>query len=277
MLGKLLPPGVSFTLELTLETGTLFLKSAALGDGYEVRNPALYIPEVQVHDQAFMARVANMMRSGISWRGLSFKTHINTIDAGAAGQQLININDRSMNLRGICTVVRRTTLFNAVTVYSLSKSSIQYFTQYQYSVGSQQYPPHPVDIYAGAQADGGTAANTIVWAPGTATQDVARCFSEAQRFWGTLHRSGDAGGVIGMENFAQSELNHGTGILCVDLQTYSDSGVVSGVDTASAALPIQLTVTRGVSATTNAMTAHSFCLHDRLFRLGPDGSMSVVH
>ena len=242
--GEYLMPGASFLLEITLEQALVGLKTAATA-AYSLTEPSLYIPSIMVDEPTFLARLAAMKSQGVSWRGLSFKSHQSNV-AGGAGNATVNINDRSSNLRGLMAIARFQANLTTVTDFSISKSSIQFYSSYQYQIGSQLFPPQQVDMTTDLNPNG-TAPLTKLYTPAN-NINISQAFSNAKRFFGSLGASGNATGIVSAENFCQSEKNHGTGVMCVNLQTYDDMGFVSGINTAAQALPINLKLVKTANA-----------------------------
>ena len=101
--------------------------------------------------------------------------------------------------------------------------------------------------------------------------------------FGTFGAKAPSAGLIGAESFAQSEHNNGTGMLACDLSAYSDSQVISGIDTASRALPVALRHQKsacaasgadgpaGILAGQGAIQVDTYCMADIEFMLKPDG------
>jgi hypothetical protein len=277
--GKYLPPGASYVLELTLASGVAALQNAAGGandPNYNLQNAELKIPAITVHDPAFNQRVQMMASNGVSWKALSFKNHINT-SPGAAGQDVLQIADRSMSLRALISVIRKQTNVAARAQLGTSRRSIQYIDNYQFQVGSDLYPPAQVDIVSDStRPAGGTAEGTRVFGQAAADVNVSEAYAEVQRAFGTFASKAPAAGLIGPESFAQSESNNGAGLIAVDLSAYTDSGVSSGIDTASQALPVSLRISKNACAN-DTLQVDSYAMCDIEFILMPDGSITSRH
>jgi hypothetical protein len=148
------------------------------------------------------------------------------------------------------------------------------------------YPPADVQINAGSTVAGGTVAGTRVHAADLDNLNVSESFAEAQRAFGTFGAKAPSAGLIGAESFAQSEHNNGAGMLACDLSAYSDSQVISGIDTASQALPVALRLQKsacaasgaddaaGIIAGQGAIQVDTYCLCDIEFMMMPDGSLT---
>ena len=148
------------------------------------------------------------------------------------------------------------------------------------------YPPAEVQIKAGSTVAGGTVAGTRVYASDANNLNVSESFAEAQRAFGTFGAKAPSAALIGAESFAQSEHNNGTGMLACDLSAYSDNQVISGIDTASQALPVALRLRKsacvasgaddaaGVLAGQGAIQVDTYCMADIEFMMLPDGSLT---
>ena len=187
-----------------------------------------------------------------------------------------------MALRAIFSVLRRQAFVNDRARFSQSKKSIQYSRAYQYQIGSDMYPPGDVQINAGSTVAGGAAKATRVYASDANDLNVSESFAEAQRAFGTFGAKAPSAGLIGAESFAKSEHSNGTGMLACDLSAYSGSQVISGIDTASQALPVALRLRKSACAADGAdvtdgqgaIQVDSYCMADIEFLMMPDGSLT---
>jgi hypothetical protein len=107
------------------------------------------------------------------------------------------------------TVFRIQEKIGAADQFQNSRRSLQYLSQYQYQVGSQNYPSHQIDLSTDTTA-GGTAAKTRIAIAATADLNIAEAYSEVQRLFGNLAVQSGATCVIGAEPYAQSENNNGS-------------------------------------------------------------------
>ena len=104
--------------------------------------------------------------------------------------------------------------------------------------------------------------------------------------FGTFGAKAPSAGLIGAESFGQSKHNNSTGMLNCDLSAYSDSRVISGIDTASQALPVALRLDKsacaasgaddadGILAGQGAIQVDTYCMADIEFMLMSDGSLT---
>ena len=243
---KMLPPNVSFVLELTLAPPANCLKSSASVPAYEATNFILSIPSVQILDPNAMARLNARLARGVSWKCNTFHHHINTINSGA-GPASLQIGERSRVLKGLMTVFRFQADVADKTKFKLSKRTIQHLDNYQYQIGSTQYPSNQIDINCSdTKTAGGTGATVRLVGAGD-NCNVSEAYSEVLRVFGGLNANVGTC-VVGAEPFAQSTLANGAGLIAVDLQAYSDGSVTSGLDTASNSLPVMLNIQKNAVA-----------------------------
>jgi hypothetical protein len=199
-----------------------------------------------VKDPSFNSAMEARLAQGISWTGTTYQHHVNT-SAGAAGRDVLQIAARCRELKGLMSVMRKQTNIGSAAEFQSSRRTIQYISQYQYQVGSQNYPPNQVDIST-TVTPGGTTAGTRIAITTTADLDVSEAYAEVQRLFGNLGVQSGASCLIGAESFATSELNNGTGLIGVDLSAFSDGSVMSGMNTADNALPVSLEILKTAAA-----------------------------
>ena len=157
-----LPPNSGFVLELTFGTGAQSFKSTTAAAVYSIENCILSVPAIRIEDPDLMARM-NLNNRALSWTGTTFSHHINTAPSGASSRNVIQLAVRCYVLKGLLSVFRVQADLSNLAKFSLSKSTLQGISDYQYQIGSDNYPPQQVelDIAAGATlATGGTATGT---------------------------------------------------------------------------------------------------------------------
>ena len=272
--GKLLPPRSGFVLELTLAPAVqAFCRlSGSAAPSYTAPNFALTVPAVAVRDPAFNSAMEARMAQGVSWAATSYQHHVNT-SAGAAGRDVIQIAARCLELKGLMTIMRKQTNIGNADQFQNSRRTIQYIGQYQYQVGSMNYPPHHVDI-ATSVNPGGVAAGTRMAIPGTADLNISEAYSEVQRLFGNLGAQSGATCLIGAEPFAQAETNNGCGLIAVDLSSFSDGAVMSGIDTRSNALPVSLEILKTAAANA-VIQLDSYAVCSAIYTRSPSGDLMV--
>lgn len=239
-LGKLLPPNVSFVLELTLAAAASALASIVAAPtttppasaSYSIANLFLKIPAVRVDDASFMARAAMLQQRGYSFPAVTYKLYTSATTA-ASGAGSMQISDRSHSLTALIAVMRGQSRLNSNFDYKLAKRTLQYVSSYQFIIGSDLYPPSQVELSTSVTAAGSASAVQFV-ASTTAGLNVSAAWNQCKQVFGN-------GGIVDLNAFANSEntLSNGVGVLCVDCQGYhSDKRTHSGIDTASQAVPI---------------------------------------
>ena len=272
--GKLLPPRSGFVLELTLAPAVqAFARlSGSATQAYTAQNFALTVPAVAVRDPAFNSAMEARLAQGVSWAATTYQHHVNT-SAGAPGRDVIQIAARCLELKGLMTVFRKQSNIGAAGEFQNTRRSIQYIGQYQYQVGSMNYPPHQVDV-ATSVNPGGVAAGTRMAIPGTADLNISEAYSEVQRLFGNLGAQSGATCLIGAEPYAQSESNNGAGVIGVDLSSFSDGAVMSGVDTRSNALPVALEFLK-TAAANSTIQIDTYAVCSAIYTRSPAGELMV--
>jgi hypothetical protein len=245
---KLLPPNSPFQLEITFDTAANCLVNVDGSNAvnYEVTNCELHVPAITINDPAFMARMNERMAQGISYRANTYQHFVNTTN-NSTGKDTIQIGARCRSLKGLMSIFRRQALVTNDDYFKLSRRSIQYIDDYQYKIGSQNYPIDRVNIAIGAAA-GGTASEARVHLSSTNNLNVSEAYSQALRLMGNINVN-NASTCISVESFCQSEINpnNGTGIAAIDLSAYSDGSVNSGINTLNN-MPISLEITKSTAA-----------------------------
>ena len=240
---KLLPPNSPFQLEITFDQGPNCLnnRTASNAPNFQVNNVELHIPAIVINDPSFMARMNARMASGMSWKCNSYLHSVNTTASGA-GKDVIQIPTRARSLKGLMTILRKqANVVDGTSMFKLSRRSLQYVEDYQYKIGANNYPVDRVNIKTDTTA-GGTAQGSRVHIPGTANLNVSEAYSQALRLFGNLSTN-NADTLVGVESFAQSENNNGTGLLAMDLSAFSDGSTNSGMNTLNN-MPISIEFTK---------------------------------
>jgi hypothetical protein len=247
-----LPPNSGFVLELTFGTGAASFKSTTAAAVYSVENCILSVPAIRVDDADLMNRM-NLNNRSMSWTGTTFSHHINTSPAGADSRNVIQLAVRCYVLKGLLSVFRVQSDLSALAKFSLSKSTLQGISNYQWQIGSDNYPQQQIDltITAGATlATGGTAAGTRCILAGTDNNKISEAYGEVVRFFkGMKGNHAQGGGLVNPEAYCQGPNNNGAGLIAVSTEPYgSDGNIHNGIDTASTAMPVQLSFTTSANA-----------------------------
>ena len=276
-LGKLLPPNVSFVIELTLAPYSASLCSPAGTALYALTNFFLKVPGVMVMDSGFMERVRMLQQRGSEWNGVTYKLYTGVISS--LGNNQVQISDRSHSMTALITILRSQQYINDLTRFKLSKRTLQYVNQYQATIGSDLYPPTQFELVTSEDTGGGTPSTSGFvpwWSSTTASTNVSASFSEAKRVFGWDR------GLVDIYSFGNSENgdNNGTGVICIDCKSYhGDKRTTSGIDTASQAIPITLrlnttaAVSTGNSVTPLPIQVDTFAQCDIKFIIMPGGEV----
>ena len=241
---KLLPPNTPFQVEITLGQAADCLVNLAGSNAvnYQLNNAELHIPAVVVNDPNYMAMVNQRLAQGISYKCNSYDHYVNTTASGA-GKDVIQLSARARSLKGLMSIMRQQDKVSSDDDYKLSKRSIQYVSDYQYKVGSNNYPVDKVNLSTDVNP-GGTALGTRLPLASTANFNIAEAYNHALRLFGSLNLA-NANIQIGQEAFGQSErlTNNGAGILAMNLSSFSDGSVNSGINTLNN-MPVSLEFTK---------------------------------
>jgi len=270
--GKLLPPRSGFVLELTLcPAAQAFCRvSGSATQDYQATNFILSTPAVMVKDPQFNMAMESRMAQGLSWSSTSYQHHVNTTASGA-GPDVLQIAARCKELKGLMTVMRFQSKLGSADQFQNSRRSIQPISQYQYQVGSQNYPPNQIKLSTSLNPTG-TAAGSRISIPATADLNISEAYSEVQRLFGNLGVQSGATCIIGAEPYAQSENNNGAGLIAVDLSSFSDGSVMSGIDTQTNALPVSLEILKTL-VVNGTLQLDTYAVHSVRYIRSPDGEL----
>lgn len=269
---KLLPPNSPFQLEITFDAGANCLNNRAGSNApnYQINNVELHIPAITINDPAFMSRMNARMAEGISWKANAYSHYVNTTASGA-GKDVVQIASRCRSLKGLMTIFRKqANVTDGTDQFKLSRRTIQYIQDYQYKIGANNYPVDRVNISTDTTA-GGTGAGSRIHIPATADLNVSEAYSQALRLMGNLN-VGNPDCLVGVESFAQSELNNGTGMACIDLSAYSDGSVNSGINTLNN-MPVSIEFTK-TSACNAVVQVDSYAVHELVLMRLPNGVLA---
>jgi len=270
---KLLPPSSPFMLEIQFapSANCLVVPSGATCD-YTVENIEVHIPEIRINDATFMSRIQSRMSSPMAWKCTSYDHFVNTMQ-NSTGTATIQISARARSLKGLMTIIRTQANVTDKTKYKLSKRSIQYVDEFSYRLGSTSYPNQPVKFATDVTNGTGSAAGVRL--PGTEDLNIGEPFSHAMRLFGNLNTP-NANCLLSQESFAQSELNNGAGMLCMDFQAYNDGSVNSGVNTLNN-LPVSLEVRRTAANNTGIKQIDTYSLHELVIVRDGGGGLSSMY
>lgn len=280
-LGKMLPPNVSFVLELTLAAAASCLMctgTTPAAANYTIANVSLKIPSVRIDDASFMQRAAMLQQRGYSFPAVTYKLYTAATSA-SAGSSSMQISDRSHSLTALIAVMRGQSRVNSNADFKLCKRTLQYVSNYQFIIGSELYPPQQVELSTDL-TPAGTATLLQFIVDATANLNVSAAYNQVKQVF-------PGPSVVDLNSFSNSEniLNNGIGVLAVDCRGYhSDKRTHSGIDTASQAVPITFNFNKTAAAVLAAATPTAstfiqvdvFAQCDVVFMMMPGGEMRAM-
>ena len=271
--GKYLPPDIMWTLELTLDATVACMVGATTTADYSISNVTLKIPVINIVDPGFSSVVEDLRMAPHSWRFNSYKLYqAANASTGAAASSSVTISDRSMSLNAFLCVSRLKADLSLITAWPLSKRSVQAITSWQFTIGSEQFPPQAVPAFSDT-----TTAGTAAWAAATtsvnypiassATVNIASTLNEVLRVFPNMS-------VIDGHSFCESSNNNGTGLLALNLKAHlSSTSSLGGMDTKRNAVPI--TFTWGQNAISAERQWDFFALCDVMVDVMPPNSYGM--
>ena len=274
-----LPPQTGFVLEITFGTGAAsFVEATDTADPVSaIENVILSVPAIRVDDADLMNRM-NLNNRSISWTGTTFSHHINTTQGGGAAPDAIQLSVRCFALKGLMSIFRVQADINARNKFSQSKCTLQGLSNYQYQLGSDNYPQQQIElaISAGATlATGGTAAGTRCILASTNNNKISEAYGEVVRFFkGMKGDHSHGGGLVNAEAYCQGPNNNGAGIIAVSTEPYgADANIHNGIDTASTAMPVQLQFNKSANAL-SVQQVDTYAMCQIQFMRDADGNLS---
>ena len=275
---QILPPGTPFQLEISLGKAVecLVRSGTHANDvvAYEVQNVELHVPTIVVNDAEYMASVNARLAGGVSFKCKSYNHFVNTTSGGGVGKDTIQISARARSLKGLMSIMRKQARISSSADFKLSKRSLQFITDFQYKINSTNYPVDRVNFSVSDNLTGETPALTRLPLADTKNLNVCEAYNHAMRLFGGLNSS-NTNCLIGLESFAQSELNNGTGLMCIDLQSFSDGSVNSGINTLNNGV-VQLEITK--SAACNAVVQiDTYSVHELIVVRSPSGVLQSMY
>ncbi len=272
---KLLAPNTPFQVEIELDAAANCLVNLAGANAvdYQAENFELHIPSVMINDVNYMSMLNQRLASGIAWKGNSYDHFTGTTSSGA-GKDVVQISARARSLKGLMTILRQQSKISSDNDFKLSKRTIQYVSQYIYRLGAVNMPQDYVSLSTDV-TPGGSASGARLPIASTDNVNISEAYNQALRLFGSLNIS-NASMQVGQESFAQSENlnNNGTGILSVNLSSFSDGSVNSGMNTLNnMPVSIEFTKTAACNATTQVDT---FAVQELIMMRDGNGVLSSM-
>ena len=250
--GRAIPQGASFDIVIRVNAtaAQCFKWENAAQTDFTITNPRFYAPVYRVENAEVMSEYSQALTErGIQWSGDVVKTYVNSMAAGQA-TRIAQINDRSMSLKSLVSVVRSNTIVSAAVSNSVGSSQLLGLTQMRYIISGQNYPQDSIAYTA---------------------LDAGRLYEEAQK---SLAHDGEAycEPTVSLASFTATDLT-GQGIVAVDLRKFDDERLLmTGLNTANSASPNLLELENSGDAVASDITTFGIC--DAVFTLDGRGAMS---
>jgi len=274
------PITIEIELAPTLDIGVF---AAAPGAAYTIDTVRYVAQMVETPPEldAQLRMVQEQSGGAIMLSGIDYTNFQGTIQAGATGQQNINVPARRRSIKSILwTGASKTFVAGGGLAqeanYNLSFGGNFNMTEYSVKVGSIQYPSEPV------KCEYGLAAGPA----GVRSEHV----TELEKVFGTLGSTVGVGSLTGF-NFATSDCDVAemTGIVApanadasykfcpfaIDMEAFQRvTAGHDGVNTADRSTPISLQLTVGAAAG-EAVSIDAFVCYDSLFYIDATGNIRV--
>ena len=270
---KALPMGLNmFTVVIRLNTAAVALIGAhnSAAPDYQISNARFYCPVYQLTDPNVLAQYRQAAGTqGITWSGDTNKLYMGALTAGAS-TQVIQLNDRSLSLKGFVTVLRPSATYNNAQRATNSAFNLTGVSQFHYSIGGMNYPQVPIDLTI---ADAGL--------------DISRAYDQCLKTFasaGYAHSEplinkakfvlADAAVTGAGLTIAQQGAVTGQGAVCLDTRRFdSDRLAMVGLNTAKSASPNTLQIIG--SAAMVATTTNTYAIVEAEYIMAPNGSVRV--
>tara|TARA_R110000824_G_scaffold252914_1_gene441758 strand:+ start:947 stop:2299 length:1353 start_codon:yes stop_codon:yes gene_type:complete len=268
---KALPMGMSeFTIVITLNTGVTALVHGenSTGQTYTITNARFFCPVYQIED-ANVLNQYKMLASqrGISWSGDTNKLYIGALTAGAS-TQTIQINDRSLSLKGLITVKRPSASYQNARALTNSSTNLTGCTRYSAQIGGLNYPQMPVDLQSNVGVTGFNIARAYDQAIKTFA-DPGYSHSEPIQTQAKFCRA-DAGAALALGGGTVA----GQGAMCVDLRRFDGERLsYIGLNTSKNASPNILEIVSDADMVASTTSTYAIC--EAEYTMNQIGRLSV--
>jgi len=271
-LKKAIPQGASFDLVIRFRANNAAIIAHTGSPVYNIENVRYYCPSYQILNSELMNMYASMVAQGaVAWSGDYLKTYVNSTNAGA-GPSSLQINDRSLSVKGFLTILRASGA--DATLANCSNSAFQVInatgtvTSYEMNMAGAILP----------------ASGRIEIQTATNGRDCGRAYTEALR---VLCDAGETESTptVTLTQFASSDAvvdsnrsdmtSIAKGVLSLDLRKFDDiSLTMTGLNTAASSAPNTLQIDHTSFGAALDATTFSICQADWL--LAPNGELNVA-
>jgi len=269
---KALPMGMAeFTIVLRLNTAEVALvhHADATAFGYTITNARFFSPVYKIEDVNVLNQYKMLAsQRGISWSGDTNKLYMGALTA-TTGKQTIQINDRSLSLKGLITCKRPSASYQHQRAITNSSLNLTGISQYNYQIGGLNYPQVPVDLAINVAATGFNICRAYDQAIKTLA-DPGFAHSEPLQTQVKFCED-DAGNAVALGQGTEA----GQGLLAIDLRRFDDERLsYVGLNTAKNASPniLELTATGDMVAS----TTNTYAICEAEYTMSNQGRLSVV-
>lgn len=265
---KALPMGMAeFEIVIRLNSGSTALVSVAdAANIYTITNPRFYCPVYKIEDMNVLNQYKMLAsQRGISWSGDTNKLYMGSLGNNGAATQTIQINDRSLSLKSLITMIRPAASVGTQAL-TLSSSCITGVSQYHYKIGGMNYPQVPIDVV--------DATNGI---------NICRLYDQAVKSFanpGFSHSESLVSQARVIKAYpALADLTAGidspNAVVAVDLRRFDDERLsYVGLNTAKNASPNTLEIVGDAGLNYNA-TTNTYAICEAEYTMQSNGSLRV--
>lgn len=260
--GKALPSSTAFTIIIRFHSnvGAAVVQAAGVPE-WKIHNPRWYCPAMTLQNAAVQSDYnAIISQRGISWSATTAKTYRNSIPA-VEKMNVLQLNDRSVSLKGFATLLRLSADAYDATKKSNSDTSVSSCRRMTYVIDGQRRPPNGIELQADA-----------------APYNLARVYEESLKVLATDSSHTKATVSLGAFRAQEDVGTAKMGSLCLDLKKFSsEPGLkMQGINTASSASPNLVELDMLAAAPTGELDVITYSICGCEFSLLPNGMLSVV-
>ena len=242
-----LPMGTQFNIIIRVADIAHQATWAEAGElnGFAINNARFICPIYRIENPGALSAYKQFQTtSGASWSGTTFKTYISAL-TNVAGEQVCQINDRSLSLLSLAAVCRLPgDLIQAGTKTAFAPNGC---TSYHFEVNGQSYPQNRVQV--------SDAVNTI---------NMARVYAEMKN-----------SKLVKEPSVALASMLTNSYVMCADMKVFDDDQLaLRGFNTAQSASPNLLRFTGATATAVSEIVIFATC--EAYYTLAPDGRLSVV-
>ena len=270
-LKKAIPQGANFDIVVRFRANNSAICAHTGAPTWTISDCRYYTPSYQIVSSEIMNMYSSMVAQGaVTWSGDYLKTYVNTTNAGA-GPSTLQLNDRSLSVKGFLTILRLDTADTTLTTLSNSgfilHNTTGAVTSYEMNVGGNILP-------ASGRIDLNVAADG---------ENIGRAYNEALRTLCDEGKSESTSQVTAgqfLSDIVTIDANKtlantaAKGVLALDCRKFDAlSLTMTGLNTAASSAPNTMIIEHSSFGVALDATTYSIC--QGTWQLTPTGEITV--